>query len=142
MADRAGDAVTDYILTALRFDQILEQDDKGRVTKRIRHRRGALISDLDQLEAERLLKAGAIALADDVREDADDPVDDQSVDTPPSDGDAPSQTAGDSPRRPRPTATQERWAAYAKARGIDAEKVDAMATKDDIIAAVDELDAQ
>lgn len=46
----------------------------------------------------------------------------------------------DGPRRPRPTATQEKWAAYAKARGIPANEVDAMPNKDAIIAATNELD--
>lgn len=55
---------------------------------------------------------------------------------------APVAQAADTPRRPRPAATLEKWAAYAKACGIDAEKVDAMDSKDDIIAAVDALDAE
>lgn len=44
------------------------------------------------------------------------------------------------PSRPRPTATAEKWAAYAKARGISADEVDAMPNKDAIIAATNELD--
>lgn len=131
--------MSEYILTALRFDQILEQDDKGRVIKRIRHRQGALITELDDLEAQRLLDAGAIrpvGLVDDEHEEkaaASEP----SVATPES----PADPAAEALRRPRATATQEKWAAYAKARGIDADAVDAMADKDAIIAAVDELDA-
>jgi len=140
--------VTDYILTALRFSQILERNDQGRPTKEIKHRTGALITGLDELEAERLLAAGAIVSVDDVA-----PSDGNSVvegvgsgEPAPASGTDANSTPSDPPadplRRPRPTATQEKWAAYAKARGIDAEKVDAMTSKDDIIAAVDELDAQ
>lgn len=146
MADRPGDAVSDYILTALRFDQILEQDDKGRVTKRIRHRTGALITDLDGLEAERLLAAGAIIPADQARAGGDsESVGNTDSDSDHGDDDPGGESSGtpaDAPRRPRATATLERWAAYAKALGIDAEKVDAMPNKDDIIAAVDALDAE
>ncbi|WP_084865876.1 hypothetical protein [Prescottella equi] len=59
---------------------------------------------------------------------------------PSDDAAAPAAPAADAPRRPRATATIEKWAAYAKVRGIDADKVDAMESKDAIIAAVDELD--
>lgn len=145
--------MTDYILTAQRFNQILERNDQGRPIKEIKHRRGALITDLDELEAVRLLNAGAIIPADEHEHH-----DDGDADEAGSEGDGDPVAHGDggaadsAPQsapnsgaplaRPRPTATREKWEAYAKARGIDAEKVDAMANKDDIIAAVDELDAQ
>ncbi|NKS52529.1 lipase chaperone [Rhodococcus hoagii] len=135
--------MTEYVLTALRFNQILERNDQGRAIKEIKHRRGALITDLDELEAERLLKAGAIVPASDLPKVSDTPADD-ATDT---EGEAEAVGAQANPadeqlRRPRATATAEKWAAYAKARGIAADAVDAMDNKDAIIAAVDALDAQ
>lgn len=143
--------MTEYILTALRFDQILAEDEKGNVTKRIRHRRGALITDLDELEAQRLLNAGAIVPAptgtdeDGTAEDADTDSDADASHEPAPGSDAvraPASTSGADPERPRPAASVKLWAAYAEARGIPAEDVAAMANKDAIIAAVDALDAQ
>ncbi|NKS97492.1 lipase chaperone [Rhodococcus hoagii] len=145
--------MTGYILTALRFDQILDVDEKGNATKRIRHRRGALITDLDELEARRLLKAGAIVPASEVGTDDDESDGDSDAGTGDADdanhaaggsdaSTAPTATGGADPERPRPAASMKLWAAYAEARGIPAEKVAAMANKDAIIAAVDELDTQ
>lgn len=49
----------------------------------------------------------------------------------------------DQPRRPRATATAEKWAAYAKAIGIDADRVDTVKSdKDAIIALVDAAEAE
>lgn len=48
------------------------------------------------------------------------------------------EPAADQPRRPRATATAEKWAAYAKAISIDEDQVDAVAAdKDALIALVD-----
>lgn len=51
----------------------------------------------------------------------------------------PPPAPADQPRRPRPTATHEKWVAYAIARGIDRTEAEG-STKDDIIAAVDQID--
>lgn len=51
----------------------------------------------------------------------------------------PPPALADQPRRPRPTATHEKWVAYAIARGIDRSEAEA-STKDEIIAAVDQID--
>ncbi|MDF3309758.1 lipase chaperone [Rhodococcus sp. T2V] len=133
--------MTEYVLTALRFDQILERDANGRPSKAIKHRRGDVISDLDEQEAQRLLKAGAIAEAVQAADPAD-PADDDSdgddqVGTPPAGGDAPTtpnQTSADQPRKPRVTATAEKWLAYAKSIGLtDVDGKD----KDELIALVE-----
>ncbi|MGU3587429.1 lipase chaperone [Rhodococcus sp. C26F] len=135
--------MTDYILTALRFNQVLERNDQGRPTKEIRHRRGALITDLDELEAQRLLRAGAIRPADEVaaEEAAAERIAAAVVDqVPPQGAEPPAATAGgasaERPRRPRATATDEKWVAYAEAIGIDAEDLKGK-NKDEIIALVD-----
>ncbi|NKR89713.1 lipase chaperone [Rhodococcus hoagii] len=127
--------MSEYILTALRFDQILAQDDKGRVVKRIRHRQGSLITDLDDLEAQRLLDAGAIrpaGIADDEQgEEAEASESSAASSEPPAD------PAADAPRRPRATATIEKWIAYAQAVGVN---VDGLTDKDAVIAKVDAAD--
>ncbi|NKW16911.1 lipase chaperone [Rhodococcus hoagii] len=127
--------MSEYILTALRFDQILEQDDKGRVVKRIRHRQGALITDLDDIEAQRLLGAGAIQPADLV----DDALEEEAEASEPSAAtpESPADPAADAPRRPRATATIEKWIAYAQAVGVN---VDGLTDKDAVIAKVDAAD--
>ncbi|MBM4548537.1 lipase chaperone [Rhodococcus hoagii] len=127
--------MSEYILTALRFDQILEQDDKGRVVKRIRHRQGALITDLDDIEAQRLLGAGAIRPADLV----DDALEEEAEASEPSAAtpESPADPAADAPRRPRATATIEKWIAYAQAVGVN---VDGLTDKDAVIAKVDAAD--
>ncbi|NKV10930.1 lipase chaperone [Rhodococcus hoagii] len=127
--------MSEYILTALRFDQILEQDDKGRVVKKIRHRQGALITDLDDLEAQRLLGAGAIRPADLV----DDALEEEAEASEPSAAtpESPADPAADAPRRPRATATIEKWIAYAQAVGVN---VDGLTDKDAVIAKVDAAD--
>jgi hypothetical protein len=56
--------MTDYILTATRFDEVLERNEKGRPIKVIKHRRGAVLTGLDDSEVARLTKAGAIAPVD------------------------------------------------------------------------------
>ncbi|WJJ10815.1 lipase chaperone [Prescottella equi] len=127
--------MSEYILTALRFDQILEQDDKGRVVKRIRHRQGALITDLDDLEAQRLLGAGAIrpaGLLGDERVEETEAAEPSAASSEP-----PADPAADAPRRPRATATIEKWIAYAQAVGVN---VDGLTDKDAVIAKVDAAD--
>ncbi|MDJ0006510.1 hypothetical protein [Gordonia alkanivorans] len=57
--------MTDYVLTASRFDQVLERDASGFPLKVVKHRRGALISGLSAAEAARLKAAGAIGPAPD-----------------------------------------------------------------------------
>ena len=135
--------MTEYVLTALRFDQILDRDANGRPLTVIKHRRGAVISDLDEQEAQRLLKAGAIAEAV-VAADPTDPADgdddgdgDEQVGAPTAPGsDAPNQTSADQPRKPRVTATAEKWLAYAKSIGLADEAVDGK-DKDELIALVE-----
>ncbi|WP_213573282.1 lipase chaperone [Rhodococcus sp. USK13] len=139
--------MTEYVLTALRFDQILDRDANGRPLKVIKHRRGAVISDLDEQEAQRLLKAGAIAEAVQVADPADpaDPADvdgdgdDQGGASPEPGSDAPTtpnQASADQPRKPRVTATAEKWVAYAKSIGLTDEAVDGK-DKDELIALVE-----
>jgi len=134
--------VTEYVLTAVRFDQILDRDDQGRPIKVIKHRRGDVISDLDKREAQRLLKAGAITEAVEVAEPAaedDGDGDDQNGTPPAVVTEAPTasgQTAADQPRKPRVTATAEKWLAYAKSIGLADEAV-AGKDKDELIALVE-----
>ncbi|QDF17451.1 hypothetical protein SEA_PHROSTEDPHLAKE_7 [Gordonia phage PhrostedPhlake] len=52
--------MTEFVLTASRFDQVIKRDDKGFPLKVVRHRRGDLVSDLPDADVARLLAAGAI----------------------------------------------------------------------------------
>ncbi|QIX48933.1 MULTISPECIES: lipase chaperone [Rhodococcus] len=143
--------MTNYILTALRFNQVLERNDQGRPIKEIRHRQGALVTDLDELEAQRLLRAGAIRPADEVTDEAtEDPDVNTGGDTvggqAPLQGDeTPVSGSGgrlaEKPRKPRATATDEKWVAYAEAIGIDDADLDGK-NKDEIIALVDAAEAK
>ncbi|UVF60281.1 hypothetical protein SEA_MURP_7 [Gordonia phage Murp] len=65
--------MTEFVLTASRFDQVVKRDDKGFPLKVVRHRRGDLVSDLPDAEVARLLAAGAIRPAPDP-DDEDDEV--------------------------------------------------------------------
>ncbi|MGI5222177.1 hypothetical protein [Nocardia sp. CA-290969] len=58
--------MTDYVLTASRFDQVLERYENGAPKRMIKHRRGDIVTDLPDVEVERLLRAGAIRPAADV----------------------------------------------------------------------------
>lgn len=128
MADGAGDAVSDYTLTATRFDQVVERYPDGRPKQVIKHRRGDTVTGLSDSEVARLTAAGAIkpkAAAEpadtgdqDTGEDGDIGAGDQgsgdgagdSVDAAPPSGD---------PVMPGRTAKTEAWQAYAVARGMD-----------------------
>ncbi|QGJ87253.1 hypothetical protein SEA_WOCKET_7 [Gordonia phage Wocket] len=57
--------MTEFVLTASRFDQVVERDDKGFPLKVVKHRRGDLVFDLPDAEVARLLAAGAIRPAPD-----------------------------------------------------------------------------
>ncbi|QDQ93710.1 lipase chaperone [Rhodococcus sp. WB9] len=136
--------MTEYTLTAVRFDQILERDNQGRPIKVVKYRRGDVITDLDELEAQRLLKAGALAEVAEVAdptepEDGDDGEGDQTG-TPTAVGtEVPTtvnQSGTDQPRKPRVTATVEKWLAYAKSIGLTGEAVDGK-DKDELIALVE-----
>jgi hypothetical protein len=136
--------VTDYILKAQLFKQIVERNDQGYPIKEIKHRKGALITDLDEFEAQRLLKAGAIVEASDEDPEADPDGlgtegdgDASTPHEPASAAPAASAAGAADPTRPRATATAAKWVAYAKAIGIDEDKVDAVAAdKDALIALV------
>ncbi|HEY9314630.1 hypothetical protein [Williamsia sp.] len=56
--------MTDYVLKATYFDQAVERDEKGLPTKIVKHAQGAVISDLDEAEATRLLGCGAVVVAE------------------------------------------------------------------------------
>ena len=151
MADRSGDPVTDYVLTASRFDQVLERDANGFPLKIVKHRRGALISGLSAAEAARLKAAGAIgpvpdpadevvvvepadevvaaeenlAAAEAVREAAQAEADEARADA--ADQVTELNAQLEQPVRPKITATKKVWVEHAVARGwkaADAEKLD------------------
>jgi hypothetical protein len=119
--------VTDYILTASRFDQIVERYDDGRPKRTIKHRRGATVTGLPESEVDRLLAAGAIAPATKPKGKAAKATTDES-----GTGDvvvtysSPAAREGDTaPSPPAKTAKTEEWQEYAKARGMDPAEADA-----------------
>lgn len=133
MADRAGDAVTEYVLTATRFDQVLERYGNGAPKRMIKHRRGDTVTGLPEAEVERLLSAGAIrpaAVADGpatpVEPEPSGQHDPAAEDTDP--GKVPG--AEDEPgtgnpaviEQPKKTASTEDWRAYAEYRGMPREE--------------------
>ncbi|WP_432793682.1 lipase chaperone [Rhodococcus ruber] len=139
--------MTEYILTATRFDQILARDEKGRVTHLVRRRRGDTVTGLDEGEVERLLRAGAIIDAEQVRAAAAPPVAD---DRPAAGaGDSDGQPAGDPAAadqsapapaavpRPKQAADKDDWIAYAISRGWDEAQARSM-TKPQLLAALAE----
>ncbi len=139
--------MTDFVLTAFQFDQVLARDEKGRPTEKIRHRQGAIVSNLDGAEAERLLRAGAIAYveASNVEDgDVEDPEDDSSAPNSIPEGasgsastEPPTSPAKDG--RPKNAAPKPIWEAYALKRGIENA---ADLNKDELVAAVNALDAK
>lgn len=135
--------MSEYKLIALRFDQIIKRSPDGRPVEVIKHRFGSIVTDLDEVEAERLLKAGAIVPTED----------DEDVDEVPEQTEAERQAALDAQRvaeeaaklkaasgsagqRPKAAATEAAWAAYAHKRGVATDGLN----KDQLIAAVDKLD--
>lgn len=150
--------MTDYQLVALRFDQVIKRNSEGRPIEVVKHRTGAVISGLDRSEAERLMKAGAIVPIDedaDAEREAVEAVnaglaeaerikawltaetqwtEEQAAKT----AEAAQPLAAQSLVRPKAASTKPLWEAYATERGIDVTGLD----KDEIIAAVDALDAK
>lgn len=148
--------MTEYQLVALRFDQVIKRNGEGRPIEVVKHRTGAVISGLDRSEAERLMKAGAIVPIDedaDAEREAVEAVNAGlaeaerikawlSAETQWTEEQA-AKTAAQPPAaqplvRPKAASTKPLWEAYATERGIDVTGLD----KDEIIAAVDALDAK
>lgn len=128
--------MTEYILTAQRFDQALERDEKERITKLKRHRRGDIVTGLDESEARRLLEAGAIA---ELAEASSAEPDVDSGDIPDAPRTAPPATPPvtvDASERPANVAPKPAWVEYAIAHGIGREQADEL-SKAQIAAAVD-----
>ena len=119
MVDRIGDAVTDYVLTASRFDQIVERNENGSARRIVKHRRGDVVDGLTEAEVERLLRAGAITPV--VADDEDPESDSQDESAPPTTGEAASTPAATTvkatgaPERPKQTAPVAEWEEYAAA---------------------------
>lgn len=123
--------MSEYRLTALRFDQVLERDERGRVTKRKKYRRGDIVTGLGEKEITRLLAAGAIVPAD--QEETEEilavvgaPVPPASVpvSTEPDAGvdGEPAVVVDESSvvvERPAQVAPKSVWVAYAVAQGLD-----------------------
>ncbi|AVP42233.1 hypothetical protein SEA_FENRY_7 [Gordonia phage Fenry] len=135
--------MAEFVLTASRFDFVVERDDKGHPIRVIKYRRGDAVTGLPDHQVSRLLAAGAIAPAAEVEEVVDaaqnleqataELADAQTeTDVEEARGDAAttvselnSQLA--EPARPKITATKKVWVDYAKTRGWkaeDAEKLD------------------
>lgn len=150
--------MTDYQLVALRFDQVIKRNSEGRPIEVVKHRTGAVISGLDPSEAERLMKAGAVVPIDedaDAEREAVEAVnaglaeaerikawlsaetqwtEEQATKT----AEVAQPPAAQPLVRPKAASTKPLWEAYATERGIDVSGLD----KDEIIAAVDALDAK
>lgn len=142
MADRTGDAVTDYVLTASRFDQVVERHDNGAPRRVIKHRRGALVTGLSDAEADRLLRAGAIRAvqppaaqesgSDDPASGHADHVHFAPTLEPSADGSDVPAPSGASVDRPKQMALKDEWVKYAAARGMAEAEAEAL-TKSELI---------
>ncbi len=142
MADRTGDAVTDYVLTASRFDQVVARHDNGAPRRVIKHRRGALVTGLSDAEADRLLRAGAIRAAQppaaqesgsaDPASGHDDHVHFAPNAEPPAAGADASAQSGTVVERPKQMALKDEWVKYAAARGMAEAEAEAL-TKSELI---------
>ncbi|MCZ1075083.1 lipase chaperone [Rhodococcus sp. A5(2022)] len=134
--------MTEYILTATRFDQVLARDEQGRVTKLVRHRRGDTVTGLGEVEVARLLRAGAIVDAEQVRAAPVPPVDDEQPavsaggDGEPGGAGEPAPVPAVVPR-PKQAADKDDWIAYAISRGWDEADARSM-TKPQLLAALAE----
>ncbi|AMS03498.1 hypothetical protein SEA_GUACAMOLE_7 [Gordonia phage Guacamole] len=133
--------MAEFVLTASRFDFVVDRDDKGHPIRVIKYRRGDAVTGLPDHQVSRLLAAGAIAPAAEVEEvvDAAQNLDqataelaDAQTDVEEARGDAATSvselnTQLAEPVRPKITATKKVWVEYAVARGWkaeDAEKLD------------------
>ncbi len=130
MADGAGDPVTAYLLVASMFRQIVERAPDGAALRVVKHRKGAIITDLDESEAQRLLLADAIIPVDDedsgeVQDDGDGDSDSGQGSGDPGttgstgdqgDGDTPPVVVADGP--PLKTAGVAEWRDYAVLQGL------------------------
>jgi len=141
--------VTEYRLIAKEYRQATKRDENGKVLVKARHRRGDVFSIVDDLEAARLIRAGAIVPAneDDDEDDeqarinaeldaaaraaqAEADAKDAQLNAAPADTGAP---AAERVKRPGRNATRELWLEYALDQpDVDVELVNA-ATKADLI---------
>jgi hypothetical protein len=122
--------VTEFVLTATRFDQVLERDEHGRVTKLARRRRGDTF-EVDDADVTRLLAAGAIRPAEDAPTVTETPPADQ------SDASADPTDISAGPKGPIPpkTGVKELWVDYAVSNGWDRDEAESK-TRAELIAAL------
>lgn len=132
--------MSDYILTADFFDQIVERRDDGTAKRIVKHRKGAIVSGLDEREVERLIGAGAIkprrapAADDDIdsegQGDTRSPGDSETPNAEQQGDAATSDTHDDEPAaapvRPLKTAGVAEWRKYAVAEGMAEAEAEAM----------------
>lgn len=129
--------MTDYVLKAGMFRQIVERRPDGSALRVVKHRKGAVISDLTEVDVERLLAAGAIAPVPEFDEGDDQGDDDTGTGSP--DDESPAGDTGDqgddgtpdsageatSVAKPSRTGLVADWRAYAISRGLtEAEAAD------------------
>ncbi|MGY4098049.1 hypothetical protein ACW2Q0_00550 [Nocardia sp. R16R-3T] len=125
--------MSEYILTADYFDQIVEVREDGTAKRYAKRRRGDIIVGLPEDDVDRLLRAGAIKARADVagpaaRQEPDGgnsaPVTGTEVGSASAGGaETPSPDAFDLPKR---TAKTEEWQDYAVARGLPRADAEAM----------------
>lgn len=113
-----------YVLTADRFDQVVERHDNGAPRKIVKRYRGDAVDGLSAKDVERLLRAGAIAEAGGAASSVAAPVAASPV----------SSTAVTS-GRPKLTAPKQAWIDYAVSKGLDASEAAEM-SKQDLIEAL------
>lgn len=140
--------MTDYVLLATRYDRAVTRDEKGFALTTERLYAGAVISDLDEAEARRLLAADAIAAVatvDDATDHGEANGDDALDVVPPTPdptvgGPVVPPAADEAPVKPNKTAPVKAWEDYAVAlreftggaQGLTREDAEA-ATKQDLV---------
>ncbi|WP_280224940.1 hypothetical protein [Nocardia farcinica] len=136
--------MSDYILTADFFDQIVERREDGTAKRIVKHRKGAIVSGLDEREVERLTTAGAIRPhrvpgeggegeqsgdGEGEQSGGETTADGHTAATLPSgDGDTPDDPGANEaePDRPLKTAGVAEWRRYATALGMDEADAESM----------------
>ncbi len=123
MADGGDHPVSEYILTADYFDQIVERREDGTAKRYAKRRRGDVLGDLDDADVERLIAADAIAPVGEIV--ASEVVNEEQGDGPGDTAPVPA-VASEVPIAPKKTAALAEWQAYGIARGLSAAEADGL----------------
>ncbi|WP_067573685.1 hypothetical protein [Nocardia acidivorans] len=119
--------MTEYILTADYFDQIVEVREDGTAKRYAKRHRGDIIVGLPDEDVDRLIAAGALAPYIDEIVDSEIVDESQGQDQGQDDIPVPAPAVVDEvPLAPKRTASAAEWQAYGVARGLDEAEAEGM----------------